>query len=100
LFFFDLFVFRFFLFVCLQVKVLYFAQSRELVNASEEEFEFPAAALTGAELLERLLAARPGLAILRDALMLARNEEYIDMDGPTTLAAGDTIALIPPLSGG
>jgi len=33
-------------------------------------------------------------------LILAINEEYVDLDDRLTLKAGDEIALIPPLSGG
>jgi molybdopterin converting factor small subunit len=37
---------------------------------------------------------------LADSMVLAVNEEYVDMDAQLTLSANDEVALIPPLSGG
>ena len=33
-------------------------------------------------------------------MVLAVNEDYVDMDSGLTLRAADEVALIPPLSGG
>jgi molybdopterin converting factor small subunit len=38
--------------------------------------------------------------MIRNNLVLALNEEYVDMDAPLKLKATDTLAVIPPLSGG
>ena len=80
--------------------MLYFAQSRELAGVSEEDIGVAAAPQTGHALLDTIMRAHPGLEPLRRAMVLARNEEYMDMDAQVTLAAGDVVALIPPLSGG
>jgi molybdopterin converting factor small subunit len=53
--------------------------------------------------LRRELAARyPHLAVTMQSITLAVNEEYVhdDDDGPVLLSDGDTVALIPPISGG
>jgi molybdopterin converting factor small subunit len=54
--------------------------------------------------LRRELAARyPHLAVTMQSITLAVNEEYVhddDEDGPVLLSDGDTVALIPPISGG
>lgn len=80
--------------------MLYFAESRELVGINGERLALPQRAASGHELLSRIVAARPALEVLRKSLILARNEEYVEMEEPVTLANADVIALIPPLSGG
>ena len=37
---------------------------------------------------------------MQDSVILAINEEYVDMQTPVTLKPSDVIAIIPPLSGG
>eukprot|EP00048_Salpingoeca_helianthica_P017786 m.238996 g.238996 ORF g.238996 m.238996 type:complete len:86 (+) comp22208_c0_seq1:3-260(+) len=81
------------------VKVLFFAKSREIVGASEATLELPSSA-TGQELLQQLCTHYQGLAVIQRNLVLALNEEYVDMESPLALRAGDTLAVIPPLSGG
>ena len=51
----------------------------------------------------KLAAQYPKLAPLvqdEENLTLALNEEYVDMGEVKTLSSGDTVALIPPISGG
>ncbi len=40
------------------------------------------------------------MAAIAGSLVVARNQEYLDMDAPVVLRSGDEIAIIPPLSGG
>ena len=42
------------------------------------------------------------LEILRDNIVLSLNEEYLDLDSEeiVDIKEGDTIAVIPPISGG
>ena len=40
------------------------------------------------------------LAAIKDNLVLAHNEEYLDTEAQVILKAGDEIAVIPPISGG
>ena len=55
---------------------------------------------SGTALLQGIVAAWPQLAPLADSMVLAVNEDYVDMDSGLTLRAADEVALIPPLSGG
>ena len=76
----------------MQVTVRLFAQLRERAGASEVALELPEGA--------RVRDAIAGLGELADGLpvVMAVNREYADDDSP--LAAGDELALIPPVSGG
>ena len=51
----------------------------------------------------KLATLYPKLASLvqdEENLTLALNEEYVDMGEVKKLSSGDTVALIPPISGG
>jgi molybdopterin synthase catalytic subunit len=74
------------------VRVRLFAILRERAGTSELELELPEGARVR-DALERVEALAPGLP-----LVMAVNREYADAEAP--LAAGDELALIPPVSGG
>ncbi len=79
------------------VTVKLFAQLREAAGAAEATLEL----MTGdtGEFIRAELGTRfPGMGPLLGSARLAVNEEY----APWTAAigAGDTVALIPPVSGG
>ncbi len=41
------------------------------------------------------------LSVIKDNVILAHNQEYLDIGNiPVTLSAGDELAVIPPISGG
>lgn len=42
----------------------------------------------------------PCLADIETSIALALNLHYLDLDQPVTLTAQDTLAMIPPISGG
>jgi MoaE-MoaD fusion protein len=76
----------------MQVTVRLFAGLRERAGASQLELELPEGA-----------RVRDALAQVQDiagglSLVMAVNRDYADDDAP--LAAGDELALIPPVSGG
>jgi MoaE-MoaD fusion protein len=75
-----------------QVKVRLFAMLRERAGASSLTLELPEGARVR-DALESLGSLADGLP-----LVMAVNREYADPDAP--LAAGDELALIPPVSGG
>ena len=76
------------------VRIRLFAQLRERAGASELSLELPEGALVRDALADAQVAAlAQGLP-----LVLAVNRAYADDDAP--LAAGDELALIPPVSGG
>ena len=82
----------------MKVTLLYFAAVRELVGLSSEELSLPDGVRTVSALRTHLEAARPALAGRLAQVRIARNESFAADDEP--IAAGDEIALIPPVAGG
>ena len=80
------------------VTVRLFAILRERAGRDSVEIELPDDA-TVADAFDRL-AAEPGLGelVARMPLRMAVNREYVGADAP--IAAGDELAVIPPISGG
>ena len=80
------------------VTVRLFAILRERAGSDSVEIELDDGATVDDALAA--LAARPGLAELleRMPVRMAVNRDYADADTP--LAAGDELALVPPVSGG
>jgi molybdopterin synthase catalytic subunit len=80
------------------VTVRLFAMLREQVGSDSIELELADGATVADALAE--LAARPGLGEFLDRMQvaLAVNRDYADLG--TSLAAGDELALVPPVSGG
>src|SRR5437588_1839400 len=76
----------------MQVRVRLFAQLRERAGADEVEIELPEGALVS-DALERLSAVTDGVRVV-----VAVNHEYANPNA--SLASGDELALIPPVSGG
>lgn len=80
------------------MRVLFFAQLRELLGVSELQIGEPVADV---EALRRLLAARGdkwALALDPDKLLVAVNQTLVPRDAP--LQAGDEVAFFPPVTGG
>jgi sulfur-carrier protein len=75
-------------------KILFFAHLRD--SAGSESVELQAAGKTVAE-LKQLVGEQYGLQKL-DAVMTAINEEFAGDE--EIIQEGDTIAFIPPVSGG
>jgi MoaE-MoaD fusion protein len=78
------------------VLVRLFASYREAAGVGHIELELPAGA-TARDAIRAVLRQHPLVAEGRQ-LVVARNEEYVDVDA--ALADGDELALIPPVSGG
>ncbi len=79
------------------VRVLAFAGAREVVGRPEVELPL-AAACTASQLFDEIVRAYPGLAPYRACMRIAINGTYAADDD--AVAAGDEIALIPPVAGG
>ena len=77
------------------IEVHYYAILRDQAGRRREQVETGAA--TAAELFDEL-KARHGLALSRDAMRVAINEEFGDWHHP--LEAGDRVVFIPPVAGG
>ena len=80
------------------LTVLYFAAVRDLVGRDEEKVTLPEGVRTVGELRSWLEAERAVLRGRLSSVRVARNLAFAtDTD---VLAAGDEIALIPPVAGG
>lgn len=75
------------------INILCFAHLKEQIG--KEQLEVASNELTVEELLSEL---REKYSIETDKLIVAVNEEYADSDD--VVRSGDTVALIPPVSGG
>ncbi|MEK4029503.1 MULTISPECIES: molybdopterin converting factor subunit 1 [Bacillaceae] len=75
------------------INILCFAHLKEQIG--KEQLEVASNELTVEELLSEL---REKYSIETDTLIVAVNEEYADSDD--VVRSGDTVALIPPVSGG
>lgn len=80
------------------VTVLYFAALRELLGLAEEQLAIGAAGLSVSQLAEQLLQRHPELGPYLASVRFAVNESFVD--ATARVAPGDTLALIPPVSGG
>jgi molybdopterin converting factor subunit 1 len=81
----------------LRVNVLFFGPMRELTGVAEETLELPAGT-TVAELFDRYCARFPRIAGFRASLVASQNQEFAAWDAQ--IANNDTIAFLPPVSGG
>ncbi len=81
----------------MRTRVLLFAALREAAGTRELQLELPAGASVQ-RLKDEVAAAHPVLARLLVNAAVALNEEYVP--GDRSIHDGDTVALIPPVSGG
>jgi MoaE-MoaD fusion protein len=83
--------------VAIAVRARLFARLRELAGTDAESVELP----TGSNVSDVYDAVRrlhPGLDADRNAVRAALNQEFVDWDA--SVADGDEVAFIPPVSGG
>jgi molybdopterin synthase sulfur carrier subunit len=80
------------------VRVLYFAGLRDALGLSEESLELPGDVRTIADFCAHLAQRHRAYAVARQHVRVAKNESFADADEP--VGDGDTLALIPPVSGG
>lgn len=79
----------------MNIRVLFFAQAREIAGQAEVSLDIPEGATVSS--LARLLKEEyPGLANIQMAF--AVNHDYVD--DARELRGGDEVAIIPPVSGG
>lgn len=83
----------------MRVTVRLFAGLREIVGSDALIEEFATPDVTVETLRARLGEAHPKLGPYLSGVAIAVNEEYI-LEPGTALHDGDTVALIPPISGG
>jgi sulfur-carrier protein len=80
------------------VVVLYFAALRELLGTSEETLELASESVSIDALAEQLARRHPSLRAHLGSVRFAVNESFVA--GGSEVVNGDTVALIPPVSGG
>ena len=83
------------------MKLLYFAWLRTKIGAASEDVTLPAEVTDVAGLMAWLASRGPGYAeaLANPAIVrVAVNQEYVATDHP--VAAGDEVALFPPVTGG
>ena len=83
------------------MRLLYFAWLRTRIGKAEETVEPPPGVDTVAALVEWLKTRGPGFAEALKSQRLVRvavNREYVGWDH--RIAAGDEVALFPPVTGG
>ncbi|MDW6003484.1 molybdopterin synthase sulfur carrier subunit [Vibrio mangrovi] len=80
------------------IKVLFFAQTREIVG--QDDIELPCTFATIDELRGELAARSEkwALAMNSDRLLAAVNQTIVSLD--TAIQDGDEIAFFPPVTGG
>lgn len=81
----------------IRVRVLLFAQFRELLGGRVQELAVPMGT-TSAELLAQVAAGHPRLEALQRVTRFIVNNEFVA--GDHLLSAGDEIAFVPPVAGG
>ncbi|KAH3837490.1 hypothetical protein DPMN_110881 [Dreissena polymorpha] len=84
-----------------KITVLFFAKSRELVGNKSSELEVKSD-VRPTDLLQSIISKHNSLQILSGSLLLSINEDYVDINSEeiVSLKSGDTVAVIPPISGG
>lgn len=81
----------------MRVSVLLFARLRELAGAAEFDCDVPAGA-TIQTVWQAAVSKHRALGDFSAAVSCARNEDFARMTSP--VADGDSIAFLPPVSGG
>jgi molybdopterin converting factor subunit 1 len=81
----------------MRVTILYFAHLADRTGTREEQRDVPANT-TAAGLREILKKAHPKLGDALNGCRIAVDEEFVDP--ATALRDGQTVAFIPPVSGG
>ncbi len=76
-------------------RVIYFSVIREKLGKSEEEIEFRGPV---GEFRKILIERYPEIEPVLERVKFAVNEEYVDDD--FRLEGNETVAIIPPVSGG
>ena len=80
-----------------EISMLYFAGLRDLLGIESETLQTPQGSNIAA-LQAILLKAHPTLEGHLESVRFARNEEFATNE--YVLSQGDTVALIPPVTGG
>lgn len=81
-----------------KVKLLLFAQARDIAGKAVDELDVPQ--LSSCSNLLQIIVDQYSLQAIRNNILLAVNEQLCHIEDNLELQNGDEIAVIPPLSGG
>jgi MoaE-MoaD fusion protein len=81
----------------MRARVLFFGMLKDLVGIPSDEIDLPEGADL-ASVFEHYAVREPRLRDLAPSIVAARNREFADL--ATTVADGDELAFLPPVSGG
>lgn len=80
------------------VKILFFAKSKELAGTRESTIQLPSK--ISYKKLVNILAASFNLETIKHNILIAKNEQVCEEDIDIEISDRDSIAVIPPISGG
>lgn len=80
------------------VKLLFFARSKELAGTREATIRLPSK--IGYKKLLNIISESYNLQSIKDHILLAKNEIVCEEDTDIDIRERDSIAVIPPISGG
>lgn len=81
----------------MKIRVLFYAQLRDLIGMRELEVDLPDDA-TVRELLDQIYARRPALRCHDNSILIGAGVEFVDRNHK--LKPGEEIAIMPPVQGG
>ncbi len=81
----------------MRVRVLFFGQLKDITGNAEEEVQVSEGTTLG-DLFEECARRYPKLGAMRASIVFARNQEFARAG--QSLADGDEVAFLPPVSGG
>ncbi len=81
----------------MKVRMLFYAQLRDLVGMRELEIDLPQGA-TVHDLLEQIYVQRPALRAHDKSILIGAGLEFVRRD--YELKTGEEIAIMPPVQGG
>jgi len=84
------------------VRVLFFAQAREITKLSQEVVLFSSKPYTAKDILDNIIIHYPSLKPLEQCVILARNQTYLDLESEELIVfnSNEELAVIPPISAG
>ena len=82
----------------MRIKIACFGVLHTVFDAPEREIELPGESARVDEVLDRLASDYPAFSAHRRHTACAVGDRLVDRD--SRLAAGDTLVLLPPVSGG
>ena len=82
------------------ITILFFAKSRELVKKEQDQLSVHSP-ISYCELKQLIIKTYPELTPIQNSFFLALNQGYISEEQlQLDLNSADTLAIIPPISGG